>query len=311
MTGRLASVACALALCVTLTLAFAFDALAGKRLGGGQSFGSKPSYNQSYSPSQPGGAQVPPRQSDMRQQASPQQPAPGMPQQRPGGLFGGMGGMLGGLLVGGLLGSMLFGGGFAGPGLMDLVILGGGAWLLFRFLRSRRAQQEVPAHGPSFSPEPEQPMARESAAGWDRLRSEPASSGSSRGFGPTDLPAGFDEAEFLKGAKAAFVRLQDSWNRRDLDDLKSFTSPEVFAQIAVQAKDDPTPSTTDLLMVQAQLLNVVREAEATTATVLFDASIREDPGASQPSQVREVWHFVRDESRPNDMWRLDGIQQVN
>ena len=45
---------------------------------------------------------------------------------------------------------MLFGGGHAwgGPSLIDLVLIGGGLFLLFRFLRSRREATQA-AGGPS------------------------------------------------------------------------------------------------------------------------------------------------------------------
>ncbi|MCK7503809.1 MAG: hypothetical protein MZV70_06640 [Desulfobacterales bacterium] len=64
--------------------------------------------------------------------------------------MGRWGGMLGGMLMGGLIGSLLFGGGHAwgGPGLIDIALIGGGLFLLFRFLRSRReAPPRPPAAG--------------------------------------------------------------------------------------------------------------------------------------------------------------------
>ena len=73
------------------------------RLGGGRSFGSRPSMSQ---PAQAPSAMQ--RQStQQRQQAAQAQ----QPQRK--GFLGGMGGLLGGLLAGSLIGSLLFGGGFA------------------------------------------------------------------------------------------------------------------------------------------------------------------------------------------------------
>ena len=40
---------------------------------------------------------------------------------------------------------------------------------------------------------------------------------------------------FLKGAKAAYTRLQASWDARDMEDLRHFTSQEVFAEVEAQA----------------------------------------------------------------------------
>jgi Tim44-like domain. len=48
-----------------------------------------------------------------------------------------------------------------------------------------------------------------------------------------------DEQEFLTGAKALYTRLQASWDRRDIDDIRQFTSPEVHEEIARQATLDP------------------------------------------------------------------------
>ena len=84
------------------------------RLGGGRSFGSRPSMSQ---PAQAPSAMQ--RQStQQRQQAAQAQ----QPQRK--GFLGGMGGLLGGLLAGSLIGSLLFGGGFSGGGIMDILLLG-------------------------------------------------------------------------------------------------------------------------------------------------------------------------------------------
>src|SRR2546425_7379375 len=71
------------------------------------------------------------------------------PQQRPG-IFGGLMGGLAGFALGGLLGSMLFGGlggGFGGGvGLLELLLIGGAIFFLFRMLRGRQATTPEPAY---------------------------------------------------------------------------------------------------------------------------------------------------------------------
>jgi predicted lipid-binding transport protein (Tim44 family) len=61
--------------------------------------------------------------------------------------------MLGGLLMGSLIGSMLFGGGQAsgGPGLLDLLLIGGGLFLVLRFVRARHMAVESPSPGGTIS----------------------------------------------------------------------------------------------------------------------------------------------------------------
>jgi predicted lipid-binding transport protein (Tim44 family) len=207
--------------------------------------------------------------------------------------------MLGGLLMGGLIGSMLFGGHGGGVGLLDLVLIGGGLFLLFRFLKTRRAATQTagPMNFQSVSPDVEY---------------EPAGGG---GFGQlkqpsVELPPGFDEAEFMKGARAAYQRVQSSWNKRDLEDLRQFTSKEVWEEMDRQAKEDPAPGATEIIRLNAELQKAEQIGTQTVVSVLFDVLMREDPSRETASQVQEIWHFSRDESVPGSFWLLEGIQQV-
>ncbi len=277
---------------IALSLFLAWPDLAdAKRLGGGGSFGSKPSYSGGYS-----------------KPVSPSKSAPAMQQAapRPQSRFGALGGMFGGLLVGGLLGSMLFGGagGFGGPGLLDLLLLGGGAFLLFKFLRARKAATAPSAPYAYAGPNVEPPRHAGSSGGWGQNFSTPPAPPA-----PT-MPVGVDEQEFLAGAKALYTRLQNSWDRRDLDDIRQFASPEVLAEITRQASQDPTPGRTEILMVEARVLEARTMGAETVISVLFDAMLREDGPLAQAEQIREVWHIRRDEQAVNSQWTLEGIQQL-
>ena len=99
-----------------------------RRMGGGRSFGSSPSYQRSApSPTSP-------QKSPSQTQPSPQSPATPAAAPRP------FGGMLGGLLMGGLIGSLLFGG-MHGSGHRGFWILSSSAGFSFsfsRFLKARR-----------------------------------------------------------------------------------------------------------------------------------------------------------------------------
>jgi hypothetical protein len=106
------------------------------RAGGGRSSGSRGS--RSYSnPAAPS-----PQQSQSRQQYA---PAPGPIQQQTGGGF--MRNMAGGIM-GGMLGSMLFssvagasgGNGIGGGiGLLEIILLTGGGYLIYRYIKKRKA----------------------------------------------------------------------------------------------------------------------------------------------------------------------------
>ena len=278
------------------------------RLGGGRSFGSQPAMRQS--------APAPVQRPQTMQQRQMQQNAP---QQR-SGFLGGMGGILGGVLAGTLIGSLLSGGGFSGGGFMDIILLAAIAFIAYKLFSRRRAGAPAPAAataapGGMAAPQaPYQPMERtdmqQSAANdaWGGLRSQPMASAEAVN-GPT-LPAGFDAEEFLRGAKMAYTRLQKAWDSRDLNDIAQFASPAVMEAVREQLQAEPTPTTTELLLVNAQLLEVTQEPGGVErAQVYFDVLMREDPKQETPSSVREIWHFMRENAQ--SMWRLDGIQQVD
>ncbi len=309
------------ALLAAAVLFASFDHAEAKRLGGGRSFGGGGSYSKPYNkPTPPPSQQGAPtqRQDNAGQN---QQAAPGQQAGKAGGglsRFGGIGGMIGGLLMGGMIGSLLFGGGFGGGfGLLEMLLVSVGIYMLMKFFRSRRAAQEqrtAPIGGERFAyasgPAASDPAdVRDNADGWGSLRA-----GSSRqdATGPTGpvMPEGVDEAEFIAGAKALYSRLQASWDKRDLEDIRSFTTPEVFEEIARQAQEDPNPGKTDVLMIEARVVEVERVGSHTVMTVLFDALLREDQAASMPGQAREVWRIRRDESSAKPEWLLDGIQQL-
>ncbi len=273
------------------------DVAEAARLGGGKSFGSKPSYQRSAPATTP---------SPTSPQVSPSQPA----QQRPiagptPSPMGRWGGMLGGMLMGGLIGSMLFGGGHAygGPGLFDILLIGGGLFLLYRFLRARRmaTASATPAASMSFERSPSQ--------SWGASGYTPAVEPATTAEGQPTLPPGFDAEDFLKGAKAIYTRLQASWDKRDIEDIRQFVSPEVLAEIKQQIQEDPQSGKTELLLINPSILEVREAGNQTIVSVLYDVMMREN-GTELAKQVRELWHFSREARKPEDLWKLEGIQQI-
>ena len=276
------------------------------RFGGGRSFGSKPSMSQSAPAS------------TMNRQSTAQAPRQGAAAAAPSrGLFGGMGGMLGGLLAGGLIGSLLFGGGMGGgSGLLDMLLLAVVAYFAFKFFMSRRRAQTPSAASPAggahalqLGSQPDAGMFRQAEPdnAWSRLQDAPTQAAGS--WNGVSVPEGFDVEEFLRGAKLMYNRMQSSWDARNLSDIAQFTTDAVMKEIRSQFAADATPSKTEVLMLNASLLGVESGATEERAQVLFDANLRET-SAGMASQVREVWHFVRNTSG-DTMWRLDGIQQVD
>lgn len=233
------------------------------------------------------------------------------------GLFGGLfGGLLAGTMLGSLLGGTGMGGGMVG-GLMNLLLLGLLVYFgvrLFRRFRggqeSSREEREVPrSMNYQDTSAGSQPYGQAGGA-WDSLRSAPQAPAQEAAQPAADIPADFDQDEFLRGAKAAYTRLQSSWDRRDLDDIANFATDDVMQELREQAKEDPNPGKTEILLVNASILEVREEGDLRRVAVYFDVLMREDQRAARPEQVREVWHFVCSR-REGDSWKLDGIQQLS
>lgn len=292
--------ACLFILFSALALALPQDADAA-RMGGGRSFGSKPFMNRPAAP--PAAA---------RQQAAPAQ-APAAAA-RPG-MFGGMGGIMGGLLAGTLLGSLLSGNGFGGGGFLDIILLAILAFIAYKlFMRFKNRPAPEPAASgaggmfDSLKRSNDQPMARQNLQdGWGALGGK-SQAPEEIASPQVNIPAGFDVDEFLRGAKMAYNRLQKDWNSRDLADIARFATPAVMSALKEQLAEDPNPSSTEIMLVNAQLLEVEKDGGDERAKVYFDVLMRERPDQPAPEAVREIWHFVR--SGSSGEWKLDGIQQV-
>lgn len=289
-------------MCCSLSLVLP-DMAEAARMGGGRSFGSKPSMSTPAPAPRPA---TPQTQGMNRQQT--QTSAAAAP--RPGGMFGGMGGIFGGLLAGTLLGSLLGGHGFSGGGIMDILLLGLLAFLgykLFTAMRSRRnpAPAAAGAGGATSVFRQEEPFQRaENSTGWGAMAGNAPAAETAQ----ISVPEGFDVEEFLRGAKMAYTRLQGSWDRRDLADIAQFATPAVLQVLREQMASDPTPGKTEIVLVNAQLLEVTTSGGEEYAQVYFDALLRETPEQQTPSAAREIWHFVRPVN--GGSWKLDGIQQV-
>lgn len=313
----------------TLALSATGEAYA-KRLGGGQSFGSRPSYSTPYrsSPSAPNASQPGTAQPGSNYQ----QPAYSAAAQKNQAVRdslaqrGGLMRMLGGLAIGGLLGAMLFGGGFEGINFLDILMFAGIAFLLYKLLAARRRNAEpVGAYSPAGGVDSgyDEPVhARQNhqeapgRAGFDTDilfgRNRP-SAGGTASFTPNAAPAlprDFDAPAFLNGAKSAYEMMQRAWDAGDVGELRGLTTDKVFAELQDQLRvRGLVGNYTELLKVDAEVLEVNDLGMDREAVVLFDVLMREERGA-EPVQVREVWHFTRPRNSKQPTWFLDGIQQI-
>ena len=127
--------------------------------------------------------------------------------------------------------------------------------------------------------------------------------------GPS-LPEGFDLPAFERIAKMIFIRLQAANDSGNLDDLREFTTPEVFADLRLDIQERGAAAQhTDVERIEARLVEFVQEAERHIASVRFTGQLREEREAPAVA-FDEVWHLVKptDGSRS---WAIAGIQQSN
>jgi predicted lipid-binding transport protein (Tim44 family) len=122
------------------------------------------------------------------------------------------------------------------------------------------------------------------------------------------VPAAFDSEGFTRTAKMIFIRLQAANDTADLDDLRRFTTPELFAAIRLEIQERGAVQTTDVLKVDAEVLDVANEDERQVVSVRFKGQVVEEKGA-QPVEINEIWHLVKplDDSRP---WAIAGIEPL-
>ncbi len=123
------------------------------------------------------------------------------------------------------------------------------------------------------------------------------------------IPADFPVESFLRSAKTSFIRLQAANDRKDLNDIREYTTPEMFAEISMQLQErDSTPQKTDVVLVNAELLEVSNEIDLAIASVHLSGQLRENNGATE--NFDEIWHVQKNLKDDKAVWLLAGIQQV-
>lgn len=122
------------------------------------------------------------------------------------------------------------------------------------------------------------------------------------------IPEGFDTAGFERNAKVQFIRLQAANDSCNLDDIRSFTTPEMFAELRMDIEErQGATQKTDVVTLRADLLEVLEEGGQHIASVRFTGSTQEADNA--PETFDEVWHLTKPVNGQGG-WLLSGIQQA-
>ena len=121
--------------------------------------------------------------------------------------------------------------------------------------------------------------------------------------------AGFDAEGFARQAKLNFIRLQAANDAGNLDDLREFTTPEVFAEICMQLNERRgSEQRTDIVELNADVIDVAEEDNRYIVSVHFTGQLREEADAV-PAPFDEIWHLTKPLSGSGG-WLIAGIQQA-
>jgi predicted lipid-binding transport protein (Tim44 family) len=240
--------------------------------------------------------------------------------------FGGIMGALGGFMLGGLLGGLLFGGlgglggGLGGFGMLDLLLIGGGLFLLFKVMQSRRrepAYAGAPGYGGNASP-----RSLDMPAGGTAVQERvPAIDELDRGLGHVrQMDPGFDAAALASDAAETFRAVQLALAAGDLKPLHPRLSSAMRAhldeQLVALQRAGHRSHVERIQIERAEVTEAWQERGQDFVTVLLAGSLIDytvtAAGAvvagsrTGPERFEDFWTFTRPVG-PN-AWTLTAIQ---
>ena len=239
------------------------------------------------------------------------------------------GGLLAGLGIGALLASLF--GAQMGPIiglLLAMILVAVVVMLLIRFF-ARRNGTATSGPTPSYAGGPAERTSTDfssrpasTGAGFSGIGSalggsavaapvsEPAVAAAQAGsVDPAALPPSEVDG-FLRVAKTSFIRLQDANDRGDLDDIRDYTTPEMYAELSMLIRERAgAAQRNEVVSVDARLVEAVVEGDYAIASVRFTGLIREND-ARNPEPFDEIWHVRKNLRERNGSWMIAGIQQV-
>lgn len=278
----------ALALCLGLTLSL--DASAGKRMGGGKSFGSAPTH-QTRQADAPTSAAQPAAAGTAGTAAT---AAAGRAAPAASGASRWLG-PLAGIAAGGLLAAMFMGDGFEGIQFLDILLLGLIAFVIFKLFAARRQAQGQPAM----------------AGGMQRQMPQQApifGGASTSAAAAINAPAWFDEQRFIEAGRTHFLALQQHWDAAEMDKIAEFVTPQMLSFLKEErASMGEGYQSTYIDDLSVQLDGIDELADKTVATLTF-RGVAKTSRFDQGEPFSESWRMER-VNGDNQPWLVAGIRQ--
>ncbi|HEY5761598.1 MAG TPA: TIM44-like domain-containing protein [Rhodocyclaceae bacterium] len=287
-------------LALIVGLGFAPSDAEAKRLGGARSFGMQRQA-------------TPPAKAPAAAPAPTQAPAGAPAAQPKRSWMGPIAGLAAGLGLAALASHLGLGEELASMLLIGLLIVGG--IIVFRLLTRRASPAPRPAmagaspyaaHEPPAAPTERAPLA---GSHGQAMPGSVADSFAKPDSAAPRIPADFDVVAFSRNAKVNFVRLQAANDAGDLDDLRAFTTPEMFAELKMDiAERGSAPQHTDVVEIDAEVIEAVEEGSRYVVSVRFRGQLREEEDGPLVT-IDELWHLVKPREGKAG-WLLAGIQQT-
>lgn len=307
-------------LMVASTLSLTISNADARRLGGGGSFGKQSSGISRQAPTQPT------QNFGNTNQAKPAAPAttpPSIPPKPASPWKGILGGALLGLGLGALMSHFGMGGAFGSFLMMALLAVA--VIFVVRLVMRRAGNTPAPAaysgasspaasfdsNSSGFTPEIGSRINSGPSFQPSALQADSAATAAAAGHGePWGIPADFDVPGFVRSAKTYFIRLQAAWDKADINDIREFTTPEMFGELRLQLQErGASPNNTDVVQLDGELMGIETVGSDYLASVKFTGLIKEVPEASA-EPFTEVWNLSKPQSGQGG-WVLAGIQQIN
>jgi predicted lipid-binding transport protein (Tim44 family) len=194
-------------------------------------------------------------------------------------------------------------------GLGSLLLIGllvVGAIALLRAFAARRASPPMQYAGAASAP-PRSAFEPVSSPPGDTSWGAPPAAPPGATAAAAAYPPGFDPLPFMAQAKQQFRRLQAAYDRGDRALLGDVTTPEMQAEISRDLADRAAQIPTEIVTLDADVVEVVQEGDRYIASVRFHGTLRED-GSTTAQPFEELWHLVKPADGSSG-WLLAGIQQ--
>jgi len=316
--------------------AWAFQLDAWARAGGGSSSGSRGSRSMTAPTPFTAPRPTTPSPSPSR----PTQPGATAPQPAPSS--GSFMRSLGGGILGGLAGGMLFHSLFGGPaaqsatgatgatskggiGLMDILLLGGIAYLVYWYIKKKRREAEATAGYYQSSGNVELPPQPQYAPVYDLPPAAALGSDQDLERGLANIrqyDPSFDEAKFQEWCTDTFFKIQGAWANRDMATVRTLLTDEMFRILQGDAEalkaQKKINRLENIAVRSVDITEAWQESGSDFITVrvfanLLDYNVDETTGQvvegskTDPVKFEEYWTLTR--SVGNNPWKLSAINQ--